>query len=421
MSKGESLFSDVIQKVSMMPILASEPATTVRQRSPWLLPKVAYGAIFLAVALASYVWMLFNSRPPMVEVPLQATARVSIHNPEFAFQHAWREILGQVKTEVRENLRVESERTGQQTVVEISLRSLPAETLVPIVNVVASAFSQASRAEWKLHLEQAYSVVQARVQQAERQLFEAQARLELLRDRRIRAAANISPPVPQQPATVENPVWAKICHRLADLEERKRVLLFECTPLHPSVLETEIRIADLRREMASIPPRITQEPPVASPVGVLPPDVPDSREVQAAQQVVEQMKQDLQQAQAMELAARRARGEELKVDIVDADPLPPPPAPSHTNTLMLGKALVVATTSIVGLGMISLGASLEPVLSSVAELEDVLPVPVVGVIPATHPCRRSAASPLHRRLACWGWVTSGLVVLFAVVLLFVRG
>ena len=88
---------------------------------------------------------------------------------------------------------------------------------------------------------------------------------------------------------------------------------------------------------------------------------------------------------------------------------------------MLGKALVTAATSIVGLGMISLGASLEPALSSIAELQALLPAPIVGVIPATHPGRRSAASTLRRRLARWGWVTAGLVVLFAVIWLFFRG
>ena len=258
MSKGESLFfSHATRKVSTMPIFASEPATTVRQRSPWLLPKLAYGAIFLIVALAAYGWKLFNSRPSKVDVPLQATAKVCIHHPNFAFQHAWQEILAQAKTEVRENLHIEAQRSGQQTVVAISLSSLPAETIVPMVNVVASAYSQACRAEWKLHLEQAYSAAQEKVRQTERQAFEAQTRFELLRDRRLRALANLRPVAPPQPATIENPRWTEICRRLADLEERRKVLLFERTPLHPSVQEIEMRIADVRREMASIPPKIS--------------------------------------------------------------------------------------------------------------------------------------------------------------------
>ncbi|MGA2256877.1 MAG: hypothetical protein ABSG53_19675 [Thermoguttaceae bacterium] len=403
-----------------MPIFVSEPATTVRQRSPWPLPKVAYGAIFLMVALAAYGWRLFGSRSLKVDAPPQVTAKVYIHHPNFAFQHIWQEILAQAKTDVRENLYVETRRTGQQTVVAISLSNLPAETLAPIVNVVASAYSQACRAEWKLHLEKAYSVAQAKVQQTERQLFENQTRFELLRDRRIQALANLKPVAPPQPTTIENPRWTEACHRLADLEERRRVLLFERTSLHPSVLEIETRIADVRQEMASIPPKITQEPPAVPPTSVMPPDGPDPAEVQAAQQAVEQVKQNLQQAQAMERAALTARGEELQVDLLAAEAPPPLPAPPHLGTVLVGKALVTATASIVGLGMISLGASLEPVISSIAELQTLLPAPIVGVIPAANPGRRPT-SPFRQRLARWGWMAAGLVVLFAVVWLFFGG
>jgi hypothetical protein len=259
------------------------------------------------------------------------------------------------------------------------------------------------------------------VQQAERQAFEAETRFELLRDRRLRVLASLRPAAPPEPATIENPRWAEANRRLTDLEERRRVLLFERTPLHPSVLEIEMRITDARREMASIPPKISQEPPAVPPPSTVPSDTPDAAEVQAAQQAIEQAKQDLQQAQAMERAALTARGEELQVDLLAAKPLPSPPAPSRANTIMFGKAFVIAATSIVGLGMISLGASLEPALSSIAELQALLPAPVVGVIPATHPGRRCTTSPLRRRLARWSWMIAGLVVLFAVVWLFFRG
>jgi hypothetical protein len=151
----------------------------------------------------------------------------------------------------------------------------------------------------------------------------------------------------------------------------------------------------------------------------LPPDnAPAAAEVQEAQRVAEQLKEDLRQAQAIERAAQTARGEELHVDLLAAEPLPPPPRATAAN---LGKALVLATTSIVGLGMISLGASLEPSLSSIAELQALLPAPIVGVIPATLPGSRRAASPMGRRLARWGWMAAGLAVLFAVAWILFRG
>lgn len=408
-----------------MPIFAREPATIVRQRSAWQLPKPAYGAIFLMVAVAAYGWKSYNSRRPGIDVPPQSTARVCIHDPTFAFQHAWQEILGQTKTEVRENLRIQAQRSGQETVVAISLSKLPAETIVPMVNLVASTYSQACRAQWKLHVEQAYSAATEKSRQTQRQASEAQTRFELLRDRRLRALTNLRPLPSPQPAAIENPRWTDVCRRLADLEAKRTSLLLQRTPLHPAVLEIEMLITDVRREMASIPPKIAQESPAdhsATPApSAFPPGTPTAMEVQAAQQAAQQLKQDVQEAQAAERAALTARGEELPIDLLAAEPLPPPPVPPRADTAVLGKALVLAATSIVGLGMISLGASLEPALSSVAELQALLPVPIVGVIPATHPGRRRPASALHRRLARWGWMTAGLAVLLAVAWLFLRG
>ena len=93
MSKDEALFSDAIQKVSTMPIFASEPATTVRQRSPWLLPKLAYGAIFLTVALAAYGWKLFSSRPLKVDVPPRLPLKFAYTTPILHFNMPGRRSL----------------------------------------------------------------------------------------------------------------------------------------------------------------------------------------------------------------------------------------------------------------------------------------------------------------------------------------
>ena len=401
-------------KVTTMPIFTSEPATTVRRRSPWLFSKWAYGAIFLAVAMAAYGWKLASSRLLSADVPCQATAKLCIHHPNFAFQQAWQEILDQAKTEIRENLHVEAQRSGQETVVAISLSSLPAETVVPTVNVVASAYSQACRAQWKLRLEQAHSAAQEKVQQTERQRVAAQTRFELLRDRRLQALASVRPVGPPQPATIENPRWTELGRRLADLEERRKNLLLERTPLHPSVQEIETRIADARRadgldsgqDHAGIACRISPKAP-CRPTRRLP------AEVQAAEQAAEQLKQDLQQAQSVERAALTACGEELQIDLLAAEPLPPPPAPHATrrdprqgigdrddlnrrpgDDLLRGRA---------GTG-----------LSSIAELQALLPVPIVGVIPATHPRPTPGRIGLAPASCPWGWMTAGLAVLLAV-------
>ena len=161
MSKGESLFFHAIRKVSTMPIFASEPATTVRQRSPWLLPKVAYVAIFLIVALAAYGWRLFNSRPSKLDVPPRLPLKFAYTTRTSHLNMPGRKSLPRPRPRSARICTWRPNISGQQTVVAISLSNLPAETIVPIVNVVASAYSHACRAEWKLRLEQAYSAAQA--------------------------------------------------------------------------------------------------------------------------------------------------------------------------------------------------------------------------------------------------------------------
>ena len=241
---------------------------TCDNRSPafslWRLPKLAYGAIFLVDGLGSLRLEVVGSRPARIEVPVQATAKVCIHHPDFAYQQAWQEIVAQAKPEIREKLRIEAQRTGQETVVAVSLSNLPAESVVPMVNVVASAYSQACRAQWKLQLEQAYSAAQQKVRQADRDATEAQTLFELLRERRRQALASARPAAPPQPSTIENPRWTAVARHLAELEERERVLLQERTPAHPAVQEIDVLIAEARRELASIPQMIAQEQPAGS-------------------------------------------------------------------------------------------------------------------------------------------------------------
>jgi hypothetical protein len=196
--------------------------------------------------------------------------------------------------------------------------------------------------------------------------------------------------------------------------------LTQRTLQHPSVQEIDLRIGDTRREMASIPSKIVQEPPALPAPSAAPADMPSAAEVQAAQLAAVQLKQEFQQAQSTEHAALAARGEELQIDISPAEP-PLLPAVPRANTAIVGKALLAATTSLVGLSMISHGASLEPVLSNIAELQALLFAPVVGVIPAAHPVRRWPSSERYRKLARWSWMAAGLAVLLAVVWIIVRG
>ena len=111
---------------------------------------------------------------------VEATAKVVIHHATFSPDRAWQDILSQSKSEVRDHLVCRSERHGDATVAFVSLSDLPRETLVPLVNVVASAFAQTCRSQWKVEAEQAYTEAQDKLHSAERLAVEADSRLEVV-------------------------------------------------------------------------------------------------------------------------------------------------------------------------------------------------------------------------------------------------
>ena len=308
--------------------------------------------------------------------------------------------------------------------VAISLGNLPRETLAPLVNVVASSYVQGCQSEWTVQTEQAYSAAQEAIREAQRLAQEADSRLELLRQRQGQRL-QLAFAKPQQPTAVENPQCAEAAHRLAELDQRRRALL-ERTPLHPAVRELDLRIQELQRKMATIPQQIFQQPsaspPSESPAQPWPPAGPSEGEVEAAQQAATRLHGQLEQAEATAHAALAVRGENLHVNLDPAaEPPATPSAVAQVNPSLWAHSLLLAATSVIGLGMISFGASLERPLSSISELQAVLPVPIVGVVPAAHPSRRSASSLPRLWAGRVLAITAGLALLSAAAWLVVQG
>jgi hypothetical protein len=396
-----------------MPTFAAKPATTVQQRPPRFLTKTLGLIVFVAVAAAAYSWK-YRELPPPPAASYQAAAKVLIHQPTFDSSKAWREILAQAKPEIRDHLRFDPIRSAEATTVEISLDKSPQEGVSPLLNMVASAFVQACRSQWKTEVETAYSKAQEKLVAAQREAADADVRLELLRKRQSEAmdAARQNPE--PAPAMVENPQWTEASRRLAGLEGRRRVLLDGRTPLHPSVQEIEMRIGDLRREMAAIPPQITQRPAAETAPPQSLPAGPSPAELRAAQEDAIRSHDQIKPLVTAARAALAVRSEVLRIDLAPAEAPPHPASSPRFAWSLLGASLFTAGTSVVGLGMISFGASLEPVLTSVGELQSVLPVPVLGILPAVHPTQSSGRSAFRRRLARAFTIAFGLLLIAAV-------
>ena len=397
-----------------MPIFAAKPSTIVRQGSPWLLTKTLGLVVFLAVAVAACGWKYRQLPAPAPAVAPQATAKVIVHHPAFDGQRAWQEIIAQAKPEVRDHLKIEGQHSGNLTTMSISLSDLPRESISPLVNMIAATFAQACRSQWKVDVGDAYSVAQERLAAARREAQDADSKLEMLRRRQSETMAAAVAKPESSPETVENPKWTEAARRLAELEERRRVLLFERTPLHPSVQEIEMHISDVGRELASIPARIPQRPAVEAARPQTLPSAPSAAELETGQREDSRLHDQLQQVEAAARGALAARSEDLQIDLEPAEAIPEIAAAPRFGWSLVGTSLFAATTSVLAIGMISFGASLEPALASVAELQSVLPVPVFGVVPAVDPARSTMRSAFRHRLARAAAIASGLLLLVAV-------
>jgi hypothetical protein len=82
--------------------------------------------------------------------------------------------------------------------------------------------------------------------------------------------------------------------------------------------------------------------------------------------------------------------------------------------------VAAAATSVIGLAMISFGASLEPALETLGDLQAALPVTVVGVLPTVHPSRPTSQSSLRRKLMRYAAIVVGILTLAAVAWLLLR-
>ena len=150
-----------------MSIFSTGAATVVRQRPNLALSIVAGIVVFVVVARRRSAGNT-GSCPPhrSLRAPCRprrrssSTVRTSRRTERG--MRFWPN-LGQMSATI---CALKSEHRGDATVISVSASDLPRESLVPLVNVVASAFVQTCRSQWKVETEQAYSNAQERLREA---------------------------------------------------------------------------------------------------------------------------------------------------------------------------------------------------------------------------------------------------------------
>lgn len=212
------------------------------------------------------------------------------------------------------------------------------------------------------------------------------------------------------PKMIDNSEWTKLEGEISELARQREELLAHRTLLHPTVLEIENQIAGLERRLATIPPRIAEPPPAAPLFGpppelspVQPPaqtssaqrsELSPSRVVDAKateehaaaaqefrtlEKAAEQAASHYEQLAQVERQAWKQQCQTPAVRLQTAGVGQIKPVPGRSGRLLL-VVLTSALAMAAGVGMISSGFGAERPLTTAAEVEAKLAVPVVGTI-----------------------------------------
>lgn len=294
-----------------------------------------------------------------------------------------------------------------------------------LVNQLAEQFAATERTRLQRTASQQYQEAHQLAERAKHELNHLTVRLEEMQkqqaDARQPTPGEPTPVIapqrqPPQPHMIDNPVWRELEQQLAALQQRHTQLLIDRTPTHPEVRYVRAQIADLQKAQTDTPRQIPdpsereaivsppgkQESGLQAPAGALGHVVPSpsstdaarlDRELVALRAAVERSKENVGRlAQAEHKAWQRqqtippiqvhpAQHSQISGTAVTAWP---------PQWLMI--ALCVGLALALPAGFLSTCQRRDRPVVALAEIETLVPVPIVGVI--------SPAKASHKNAAC---------------------
>jgi len=342
---------------------------------------------------------------------------------------------------VRANLEVKAAPTslpGELT-IWLSCTDEDPEQAARLANALAELHVADFCTWWKARAERKHDEALQKLEQAKRELVAAEARRDAFSELHFRqldsaaeksAALEVapSPPEPQPAATpgastsamIDNPRWRELSEQLAELKRRRDDLLRTRTWEHPEVQYVDVLIAAAEKDLEEVERKIPGDPgessePIAAPPAEVAP-APGWRPDPDALEKFEQLA-------AAATAARRARdgaaaAERRAWQVLEKEP------PIQSTAAQPGKvlpesdprlalillALSAGVASAAGVGLIARGASMEPAVERLGQVERALPVPVIGTIPpgdSSHGLATIGRRPFSRVTT----ISSGLILI----------
>ncbi len=461
-----------------MRMTGNNPGDTIRPAFSRRFRAFVCAAVFAVTGLAVYRWgLLATAEPPARPESRTATATVHLRDGLPAAQDptsAERQITSDANIYravrqlglpfepspgedpqrtanraiqmVRRNLRVVADATSMPGEVAISITHTDRLPHYPtqLVNSLAESYADDCRADWKRRRYKAYTEAREASERAERELLEAQQRLDAFSRQpdhptgpeggRVRSTPvpklNPQTPAPPDPPSVDNPEWVEMNQRLVALRRRLAELLIDRTPLHPEVRDTELRIGALEDQLSATPRKIDGGPSDRSPPPNQAPAEPGmppkavlnqtivqaarmDREFQTLKESADRASQAYVEAVRLERQARQDHEQEPRIELDLAQPpLPPESSPPPRSRLLLA-ALAAGLAVAAGTGMVAAGAAIQLPLTTVEQVRAALPVPVVGTIPETSSPTRPDQARRRRPLRRIALIAGGLTVIAA--------
>jgi hypothetical protein len=458
---------------------------TVRPRASWKAHKAFYAVVFVLTGAAVYQWGRLRADRPGLPQGHTATATVrgqialpaadpsgqtaSAANPQEIREHiqsqanvarAVRELGASITPlpgedseaaferavcEVQQAIRVEAGRTDQRDEAQVAIACAHPhpEYAVLVANALAEHYASDCRAAWKANVNAGYLAARQTSDRVRQEFAEAKDRLEAFfeKDQQRKAARRAEnrpkpppPPPPPEPKLADDPEWAELSAQLQMLKRHRTALLVDRTPEHPAVKDTEVRIDELKRRLATMrrwtaAPE-SEAPPQPPAVAQTPPTQPEEntaaefarQEAEAAEEfrrlqaVVDRTAQARDAANDIERQTWQAclRQPRIEVELAQACQAP---APAGSGVGLVLAALVGGVAAAFGVGMVATGVSMEPTLTTIAEAEALLPVPVVGVIPSDDPPADPPAVARRQRLTRLATIVGGLLALVGCVVI----
>ncbi len=357
-----------------------------------------------------------DSQPPILEA-----LRRQIIAPENL-----KRVLPEDNTVERVRVAVKRSSTDGDVRIAVTVVDPTAEKAARLADGLAESYVADFREQWKAQSQPNLPKAQQRRQRAQQDWAAAKARFEAFADSHLAQPKRaIEPMVVERPVVaepislppVDNPRRVEVSEQLGQLRRRREELLVDRTPAHPLVENIQQRITETEQLLNSIAQTAPseQQPTAIEPKKPMVVEAGPEEDVETAREFQKLKRAVTETSTALELAARAerellARPQQMPAIWVEpARPTKLSQKPSRRPGLAL-LALAAGLAMASGVGMISTAAGMSRPVSSVAEVRDALPVPVVGSIQpiSSEPSHPPAKS--HRPLVRVTAIVAGLVL-----------